>query len=261
MPHEQSTRMEFAGSLRSANNTIYEALKLLEGTYKEEVIADDSENNFDGIKLEDVWNTTLEYDKSSPDNNNVDSELLDEVDSNDEPEIKRLKTSRDRKTNFNDKPLAIRARILFIGGNKPMSYLLDALKRKRAIICQANGPLGSRYLKLEFGEAFEMLIYFAPLLVRINAITKSQTIVKTQRIYHVMGVSGNANTIGPLIAKQLEYSSAHATRCLRRCFADLAVKANGSTWETEISEGNALIKFLTIARNTYHRNWENAELD
>lgn len=56
----------------------------------------------------------------------------------------------------------------------------------------------------------------------------------TRTLYHieyntvplrVMGISRNSTTLDPLVAKQLKYSSAQATRVLRRCFVDVAGKA------------------------------------
>ena len=76
-----------------------------------------------------------------------------------------------------------------------------------------------------------------------------------------MSVSGDISMVGPLISKRLDYASAQATKCLRRCFADLANRPNSSDYETEIVEGNALLRFLNLARHTYCPNWVDAELD
>jgi hypothetical protein len=67
--------------------------------------------------------------------------------------------------------------------------------------------------------------------------------------FHVMGVSGNLATVGPLIERRLEYASAQATRVLRRCFASRAKTTND--FEVEVSEATALLNFLEIAKTTY----------
>ena len=266
-PDDQHLKLEFAGSLHSANNVIFEVLKLLKETYKESEENNGSDINTStsshDVKLEDIWNKVLEYD--NPEEQNISSSVINIDDDDDEetasePNKKRLKTTQGRKRE--GKPLAIRAKILLTGGRKPTSNLVDALKRKRAILCQS--PAGA-HLKLSFGEAFEMLIYFSPLLVRIRALPPEQQTQQQQQNYivqyNVMSVTGNINLVGPLISKRLEYASAQATKCLRRCFADLAYRTNSSDFETEILEGMALLKFLNLVRNTYCANWVDADLD
>jgi len=75
----------------------------------------------------------------------------------------------------------------------------------------------------------------------------------------VMGISGDSTTLGPIVAKQLEYSSAQATRVLRRCFADVAGKAydlkTSSDFDVELLEGTAVLKFVNNARSTYTPDW------
>lgn len=266
-PEEQTHKLEFAGSLHAANNAVYEVIKLLEQTYKEEQGKDDQSSTSSlEIKLEDAWNNVLEYDNP---NENIASSVMniedDDADDDDdvEPEKKKPKITH---TEIRDvKPLAIRTKILLIGGRKPQSYLVDALKRKRAILCRS--PTGS-HLKLEFGKAFDMFIYFSPLLAKIRAVPGNgrnnskgqQSTMQNVTYYNVMSVSGDIRTIGPLISKRLDYASAQATKCLRRCFAD-CYRPNSSDFESEILEGTALLKFLNLVRNTYCPNWVDAELD
>jgi hypothetical protein len=253
-PNDQKLKLEFAGSLRQANNIIFEAMKLLKETFKEtesETGSDPSSKS--KIKLEDAWNKVLEYD--APVEENIDTGGVITIDDDGE----------DSQGQKEDKPLAIRSKVLLIGGRKPPSNLVGALKRKHAILCLRPGIFSSSYLKLQFGDVFEMLIYFSPLLVRIRALAQSTQSKKpqndVQNQYQVMGVSGSVDLVGPLIVKRLEYASLFATKCLRRCFADQNCRANSSDFETEILEGNALLKFLTLARNTYCPNWVDAKLD
>ena len=78
---------------------------------------------------------------------------------------------------------------------------------------------------------------------------------KTQKALRISGRTGTMEKIGPTIVKQLEYASAQATRVLRRCFADICHKAynseSSSEYEVEVLESSALLKFVTIATNTW----------
>ena len=300
-PQDMETKLKLAGTLSAANDAIFESIKLLKETLKEpngninanrengkkddgSKTATTDTKNGNYVKLEDAWNKVLEYDLPKEEESvNPDVITIDDGDSstpNEEPNAKRQKTTNaSNKTSIQTKRLSIRTKILLVGGRKPPSNLVDALRRKRAVLCHhpTKGSTFSSmtFLKLQFGQAFEMVIYVSPLLVRIKAITDGDKVKRERRRkqqygsskngmmrqYHIMGVSGGIDMVGPLIAKKLEYSSAHATRCLRRCFADLACRANSSDFETEILEGNALLKFLSLARNTYCPNWIDAELD
>ncbi len=281
---DHRTRLEFAGSLRSANSAIFDAVKHLKDTYRETSAADEGSCDAKAqhkIRLEDAWNKILEYDKPEEEQeenittaNSNSNTNTNSIDNNDAEGADRKKL----KKSAQGKPLALRAKILLSAGRKLPSNLLDALKRKEAILCQ---DCCTPYLKLKFGDAFEMLIYFSPLLVRIRAIpatsttsttasakgtktnsknlkTTTTTPIAQGREYHIMGVRGDIKTVGPLIVQRLEFASAQATRCLRRCFADLACRSNSSDFETEISEGNALLRFLNLARNTHCPNWTDA---
>lgn len=266
-PHEQGAKIEFAGSLKGANDSIFDSIKQLKDLLKEDddVKKKSKKNNDDndGIKLEDAWNKILEY----------DAPVMESADgiTTMEPDAKKQKVeeSLEQKSNVKtERPLALRTKVLLAGGRKIPSNLLDALKRKSAQLCQSEGRnFTSTHLKLQFGKSFEMLIYLSPLVIKIRALDKGTTTTMkrekldtTKRYYDVMGVSGDIHTVGKLVTKQLEYASAHATRCLRRCFADIACRANSSDFETEILEGNALLKFLNIARNTYCSNLTDKEL-
>lgn len=74
--------------------------------------------------------------------------------------------------------------------------------------------------------------------------------MKADQIVSIMGVSANIDSVIPIVSKKIDYASAHATRCLRRCFAEHTLTSK-SDFEIEISEGNAVLKFLQLARKTY----------
>ena len=85
-------------------------------------------------------------------------------------------------------------------------------------------------------------------------VSSSRGLVDRSSPVSVLGVTGPASTLGPIVAKKLEYASACATRALRRCFADNARKSyetSTSDFEVEISEATALLRFVQLARSTY----------
>mmetsp|Transcript_20702 Transcript_20702/g.46180 ORF Transcript_20702/g.46180 Transcript_20702/m.46180 type:complete len:575 (+) Transcript_20702:37-1761(+) len=85
-------------------------------------------------------------------------------------------------------------------------------------------------------------------------VSSSRGLVDRSSPVSVLGVTGPASTLGPIVAKKLEYASACATQALRRCFADNARKAyetSTSDFEVEISEATALLRFVQLARSTY----------
>mmetsp|Transcript_5059 Transcript_5059/g.6547 ORF Transcript_5059/g.6547 Transcript_5059/m.6547 type:complete len:620 (-) Transcript_5059:111-1970(-) len=311
-PEEKNAKFEYATCAKTANDVVFDSLERLQEIYKEnnQKSGEDSSQEQSNICLEDAWNKVLEYDKDLEENivSSEDVGVLGIDEDTRAPDKKKLRISSLSSTGSSKKgkPLSIRSKILLVGGRKPPSNLLDALKRKQAILSRGTGAYSPLNIRLEFGESFEMTIYFAPLLVSIRALVKgtgtkdekegdiekfrkrvihggfeawksplhglhSRTSTKmersrqrqqvTQQQYQVMGFSGDFNMVGPLIAKRLEYASAQATKCLRRCFADLASKPNSSDFETEIMEGNALLKFLNLARHTYCPNWVDADLD
>jgi len=198
--------------------------------------------------------------------------------------------------------MVIRSRFLLAPKRKIFSSVLPALKRKRASLVRKGS---AACVKLEFGKAFEMTIYFVPLLVTIRAMSgedaddKSSTVslggglrwpslyqglcpsdkdpttaennngnasssssLNNRNNLHVLGVSGSYQSIGPIIAKKLEYASAQATYVLRRCFAETTVGKSAmanTEFEVEILEAGALIRFLQLARSTYMPDWVDVE--
>ena len=189
---------------------------------------------------------------------------------------------------------------------KPPSNLVLALKQKKAekITPSTSGALcgAGTQLRIQFGTAFEMIVYFVPLLVSIRALpvksdssneTKQQPkegsggemssefrrtivdgglptwvpptrgLVGRASPVSVLGATGPASSLGPIVAQKLDYASACATRALRRCFADVAHKAyenpSASDFEVEIVESTALLRFVQLARSTYTPNFHDDE--
>mmetsp|Transcript_14144 Transcript_14144/g.20204 ORF Transcript_14144/g.20204 Transcript_14144/m.20204 type:complete len:732 (+) Transcript_14144:55-2250(+) len=273
--------------------------------------------------------------------NGTTPEIVNIYDPQDEPNIdepphKKLKTfTPDTGTNIqstkNICPIILSSKLLFAPGRKPPHMLLPALKRKGAIL-HSSSTSSSSFLSsfssfttwslgMKFGNAFEMRIYFSPLIVAIRALSphhhtardkdretgvnkdgktsneaidgyrfKKEVIhggldtwISSQQnlrqfgrkfisnttpnnnhitnfsyptpLLRIMGLSGTHTTLGLLVAKKLEYASAVATRVLRLCFGDVAGMAyhnpNTKDFEIEMLEGTALLKFLSIARQTY----------
>ena len=127
-----------------------------------------------------------------------------------------------------------------------------------------------------------MSIFFVPLLVTIRAIDDDEDESATvsnltgglrwpslyqgissqnnvngeERRLSVFGVTGSVQTLGPIVARRLEYASAQATFVLRRCFSEAFRKSKPKTeFEVEILEASALIKFLQAARANYCQDW------
>lgn len=280
-------KASFPGSLNKCSAILKENLYALEKEHSH-LFEDLEEKDNDGnpiIKLEDAWNKHMQYvDQSIQSAADMDD---DDITAEEEPARKRQK--KDQETNrppVETNKMVISARVLLTPGRKPIYTLMPELKKKNAILIR-NGPVSS--IRMEFGTAFEMTIYFKPLLVLIRAMNKEATAVtgttcsgmsaisggiqwpslyqglntvestdSKQNLVSVLGVSGTPATLGPIIAKQLEYASAQATHVLRKCFAE---RVNGnSDFEIEIAEASALIKFMRIVRSTYHNGkWVDVE--
>jgi len=140
------------------------------------------------VLLEDAWNKVMEYSKDVPAVNNsttVDG-AISEIDldghneEQQEPSKKRQRTSMSTSavrgiTTVNTqtpRPFVIRSRVLLTPGRNPPSNLLPALKRKGAELDRSESS-GCTSLRLNFGGAFEMQIFFVPLLVTIRALAPS----------------------------------------------------------------------------------------
>ena len=226
---------------------------------------DTDENGKRIIQLEDAWNHTMQFAESD---NDASLDI-------DEPDAKRQKIEETKH------PSVIRSRVLLTPGRTVISSILPVLKRKRAtLVKNKTAP----HVVLEFGKAFEMKIYFVPLLVTVRAIDESSKIDQiglcggaglrwpslhqglhaaynreNAKNLTVLGVTGSHASLGPIVAKKLQYASSQATWVLRRCFAE-TVGGKGAMaktdFEVEILEVGALVKFLQIARSTYIPDWK-----
>ncbi len=281
----------FRNSLEKCFVTVRECLNELDADYKSLVkVADEKDD--DGkriIQLEDAWNNPLQFSEleSSDETDAMEPNVGDEC----EPENKRQKTDAETKKKA-AAPIVIRSKILLTPERNTLSSLLPALKRKRANLIRKGNV---KFVRLQFDNAFEMSIYFVPLLVTVRAIAKEEelngnsqltgglcwpslyqglhttdhclgnrdsTQSKTVNKLTVLGVSGSCGTLGNIVASKLEYASAQATYVLRRCFAECTINRSSrvlSDFEIEILEVGALIKFLRIARTTYMPDWVDDE--
>jgi hypothetical protein len=289
-PQQQTTKLQLAGSFKKVHDLVHDSIMFLKESFREE--RGDKGNST--VILEDIWNKILDYDGAL--NKSCAADAADAKDSI----ITTDHVTSDKAKSLNSKPLVIRSRVLFTKRFPPKN-LLDAMRRKYNVIVCGEGQ--STYLKVVYGDTFEMSMFFSPLLVRIRALPGQRedksykksnfrkdivdcntdswvdpTIgikrtslmptlnpqqkqhvgkkrnangdIKSEHMVSIMGVSANINSMIPIIAKKLDYASAHATRCLRRCFAEHTLTSK-SDFEMEISEGNAVLKFLQLARKTY----------
>ena len=261
-------KTSFRGTLKKCFSVVLECLNELEGDYNnlvKEVDGVDADGNRI-ILLEDAWNNPMQLTELESEETPAIEDTIGV-----EPDTKRKKTD----SAINGKaPTVIRSRFLLTSGRKTFSTILPALKRKRATLVRNRS---ATFVRLEFGNAFEMTIYFEPLLVEIRAKDHSrdeefssgglcwpslyQGLCPSNKdprdaeesSLSVLGVTGSYESLGPIIAKKLEYASARATYVLRRCFAEAMGKSAlpKSEYEIEILEAGAFIKFLRIARTTY----------
>ena len=151
--------------------------------------------------------------------------------------------------------------------------LLAAFRMKEAVLVRPQPYGEGTHLILHFGKAFVMTIYFIPLIVRLTAFDESSDTKEAQvesecapwtsfshglveqDELNVWGAKGDYSTLGHVVEERLCDASAHATRVLRRVFANHA-KENAPDFETEILEGTALVEFLQLARTTYMPDWQ-----
>lgn len=264
-----SDKAQFKGLLGQCHAVIIACLKDLDEEYKELATELDEldENGKRLIKLEDAWNNPMQV---------LESESLDdEPDGSSEPEPKRQRTGE----GDGFLPMVIRTQYLLTPGRHVFSTLLPVLKQKRATLTRI--PTSST-VKLVFGKAFEMTIFFVPLLVTIRAIDEDEdesarvsnltgglrwpslyqgissqnNVNGEEKRLSVLGVTGSAHTLGPIVARRLEYASAQATFVLRRCFSEAFRNSKPKAeFEIEILEASALIKFLQAARANYCQDW------
>jgi len=273
-------KTSYRGCVKKCHSIVMDCLKELESEY-DNLVQELDDKDADGkriIQLEDAWNNPMTI---SSDEDTVEDSINNSDD--DEPATKRQKSSEEKSSKAT---IVIRSRYLLTPGRNTLSTLLPVLKKKKALLVR-NGS--ASYVKLEFGTAFEMTIFFVPLLVTIRAIptvnerSTSMTLggITWPSLYQglcpsdedndgkksnlsVLGVTGSYETISPIIAKKLEYASSQATYVLRRCFAETTTGKSSlakSEFEIEILEAGALIKFLQKARSTYNPDWEDEDVN
>mmetsp|Transcript_12620 Transcript_12620/g.23662 ORF Transcript_12620/g.23662 Transcript_12620/m.23662 type:complete len:622 (+) Transcript_12620:161-2026(+) len=288
-PQQQTTKLQLAGSLRKVHDLVHHSILFLKESFREER----GEQGDSSIILEDIWNKILDYDGA------LNKSSVTATEDGKDSALTAGPSTSDNAKSFNTKRLVIRSRVLFTKRYPPKN-LLDAMNRKYNVNVCGEGK--TTYLKVIYGDVFEMSLFFSPILVRIRALpgseeknaykkstfrkdvidcssdswvaptagmkrtsplsslnSQQQPIgrkrnangdVKTEQVVSIMGVSANIDSVMPIVAKKLDYASAHATRCLRRCFAEHTLTSK-SDFEIEISEGNAVLKFLQLARKTY----------
>jgi hypothetical protein len=204
------------------------------------------------VCLEDAWMRPLVL-------------TADGVDSLEEPDKKRPKTSRP----------VIRSRILLTPGRKTPSNLLPAFKRKRATLVRPEPRGEGSHVILEFEKAFIMTIYFVPLVVTLRAYSDDTAKpsaplecapflplgsgLAKQSVLSVWGIKGDVATLGHLVEQRLQDASSHATYILRKCFEN-NIKENETDFEIEIREATALLEFIHLARATYMPNWQDDDV-
>ena len=220
------------------------------------------------VLLEDAWNRPLEYTAEPTAGDDADPSSI-EGSGDEGPAKKKAKRGDSKATpTLASDNVVIRSKVLLTKSRKAPSNLVLALKQKRAemITPSTSGALcgAGTQLRIQFGTAFEMIVYFVPLLVSIRALpVKSDTstpepkqqqevvggevssefrrtivdgglptwvsstrgLVGRTSPVSVLGATGPASLLGPIVASKLDYASACATRALRRCFADVARKA------------------------------------
>lgn len=262
MAMEPHDRTRLKGTLRKLHDSAVEGLEHLT---KHFVTPEASRKE---ILLEDAWTKVIDFQPTES------SAFSHTTGDGQEPNAKRLKMSRQ----------VIRTRVLLTPGRKTPRNILPALDSKKAKLIRPNGMGAGARLKMEFGDKFEIVMFFQPLLVKIRAIDnatpksksdehadgKSQfrrTIVDgslptwsseshglNSPEVTVSGVTGPTAILGTLVEEKLMFASARATHALRRCFADVAGKSYAtakSDFEIEISEATALLKYLQLVRDTF----------
>jgi KIX domain len=181
------------------------------------------------IVIEDLWNKVMELPPVYDDHDH--DPLLNPRDG--PPPAKKLRST------------AIRSQILLTPGRPCPTNLLPALKRKGAKLIQPSPSI--TYLNLNF-EAFDMTIYFVPLVVEIqvNKARISDSLTNKVRSSHLQD--------------RIAYAAARATHILRTCFTRGITKAK-TEFEIEISEATSLLHFLQLARATYTPDWKDVVLE
>lgn len=243
-------KQEVSGILKESYSKGIEGMRYLLEYFK-----DDESNKT--VKLEDAWNKVIEYippkskDRGSPN--------------------KRQKTTISS--------LYTKTRVLFAPGHKTPSNIIHELESRNATLLSGENDIGNRVL-VKVGNAFELKIFFSPLLVTIRATNR--------RAQEASGINdeGNSNfrhlvmysqlpswrsasdclhegleldredlltnpAIIQMTAKKLSMASAKATWVLRKCFSDIDSFATQNEFEIALAEGSALLHFLRLVKDRY----------
>jgi hypothetical protein len=140
-------------------------------------------------------------------------------------------------------PLLVRIRALPQQGDR--KRYKRSLFRENVVDCKFDSWVGP-----SFGlQRISSPILFNPQQQSFGKKRTADGEIKDDQIVSIMGISANIESVMPIVAKKIDYASAQATRCLRRCFAEHTMTSK-SDFEVEISEGNAVLKFLQLARKT-----------
>jgi hypothetical protein len=195
-----------------------------------------------------------------------------------------------KKAKWDHLPPVVTSRVLLTPNRKTPSNLLLALKQTRATLVRPSCGMGT-HLILEFGNAFQMMIYLCPLVVTLRAMaattnennnnngnsnppsftttaltnstmgcatwTPLYTGLKEQPKLQVWGVEGTYESLGHVVEERLRDASMHATHVLRKCFRNsVKDKTSMGDFEVELLEATALLEFLHLSRRTFMPQWQ-----
>ena len=281
------------GALKRAHSAAVESVGLIVEAFREE----DLEGRAEGeIRLEDAWNRILEYTNESTEEGGGAEPAAEGA----EPERKRQKTGSSHRIVIRSKVLlapgrkvpsnllaALRRKKaelirppanvsdyasthlrLVFGTAFDMTINFTPLLVTIRALPEQTGDGGSSGGKsgLDNAATKDKVSEFRRTFVDGGLPTwtpSSWALNRRRTTLSVLGVPGHPETIGPLVAKKLEFASCQATRVLRQCFAEIAGKAyanpNGSDFEVEISEATAMLKFLQITREAYCPGWQDVD--
>lgn len=231
------------------------------------------DDNEDDIVLEDSWKQLFVY--IPPEHEGRDRESP----------TKKRKRSFDGDVAF----YITKTRVLFTPGHKTPSNIIHELESKKAKVFRPNGNDAGARIMIKFGQAFEMKIFFSPLLVTVRAMNPKRNAKSTKNekfddegksdfcrtvmdcglptwqkssdgLAESLGFTGEEAVVNAayidMVSKKLDFASAQATSILRKCFTDLAGQtyANAkSDFEIALAEGTALLHFLRLARENYRK--------
>jgi hypothetical protein len=112
------------------------------------------------VQLQDAWLKTLELPQAVVD-------VPDDTGTG--TTTSATATNSSKKAKWDHLPPVVTSRVLLTPNRKTPSNLLLALKQKRATLVRPSSGMGT-HLILEFGNAFQMMIYLCPLLVTLRAM-------------------------------------------------------------------------------------------